>query len=961
MPILDKKYELIENVVLNELKGNGYFYRHKKSHASVIVIKNDDKNKVFSACFPTPVTNSKGIPHILEHSVLCGSRKYPLKDPFVELMKGSMNTFLNAMTFDDMTLYPVASCHDKDFKNLMDIYLDAVFYPNVLKRKEIFMQEGWHYEIDDNQLYYNGVVYNEMKGYMASPDYILEQLIKESLYPNSCYSYHSGGKPEDIVHLDYQELLDFYYQHYHPSKCLLFIYGDIDIEERLEYLDENYLSQYEALNSQDKPFNDNQEPLTILTGDYDCHEDYTYFAYNTIFSTHHDLFSIMAIQLLDYILVSSPGAFIRQALLNENIGQDIYSSMATNIHHPFYSIICMNAKAEEQERFFEIVEKTIQDIMNEDIDEKMILAALHSLQFKYREQEFGSTPKGLYHNQQLLMRWIYHEDHVFDMLQVQDTLHTLEHRIYNHEFKDIVKELMVHPHSQVCLYPQAQLQLKNDELENQILDEIYGSLNDEQKQDIVEDYEQLMVYQETPESKDVIDCIPILEREDLPKEVQKSINEKIMIEEIPLFYHELPTTGIGYLKLSFDLRTLPLELLPYASLLNSFLGMIDTQKRDYLDFFNDIVLTTGGIYHRTYIYDGTLGNGEIRPSYEIDAKMLYNEIENVENLICEEICESCFDKEQRMIEILIQEKASLQSQFMDSAHIIALNESKKNQSMVEYYMNQMDYMGYYQFICDLLENFNHHHFVEKMRQTMKFIFNKNHLVVSYTGERESLAKMKDSIKHLCQCLSQEYRSERIFPEVSLQSVHQAYMIPSQVQYVAMSGNIQNMPIQYLSAYELLLHILRCDYLWYHVRVRGGAYGCFTVGENHQILSIVSYRDPHLKETLEIYSHVLEYVKEFDVSEREMLQYIIGAISERERPLSSQQIGNISFSRVICGIDEIILNQLREQMIEVQSMDIQKLFPYIEQFTQDFSYCVVGNEKMIHEQKELFDEIKSLIN
>lgn len=952
-------YELLESVELKELNGKGYFYRHQKSQADVIVIKNDDQNKVFSVCFPTPVTNSKGIPHILEHSVLCGSRKYPLKDPFVELMKGSMNTFLNAMTFDDMTLFPIASCNDKDFKNLMDVYLDAVFYPNVLKQKEIFMQEGWHYEIKEEQLSYNGVVYNEMKGYMASPEFLLNKMVNESLYPNSNYRFLSGGDPQKIVKLDYQELLDFYYQHYHPSKCLLFLYGDIDVAERLQYLDENYLSQWEAAVHLSPSFDDTHTPLPLLTGYYDCQEDHAYFAYNTIISDHHDLLTCMTMELLDYVLIASPGAMLRQALLKENIGQDVYSTMAMNIHHPAYSIVCMNAKTNDQERFFEIVNQTLDKMMNEEIDEKMIMAALHSLQFRYREQEFGSTPKGLYYNQQVLMRWLFKEDGVFEMLEVQEALRILEERIQRHEFQDMVKELLCRPHSQVCLYPKSQLQHEQDELERQKLDTIYQAFNDSEKQCIIKEMQELKTYQESPEPKEIQNCIPLLTRDDLPKQVQKSVNEKRYIDGIPFYYHELPTKGIGYLKLNFDLRTLPLDLLPYASLLNSLLGMVDTAQQSYLEFYDEMSLHTGGIYHRTYIYDGTLGNGEIRPSYEISAKMLYEEIEYVEKFIYEEIFASSFKDKQRLIEILTQEKASLQSQFIDSAHVIALNESKKHQSLVEYYLNQMDYLGYYQTICQLLDDFDHVDFVEKIKQTMQYIFNQNYLMISYTGERQSLSKVEESLKRLCRHFTKEIQIQRK-PELSYQQVHQAYTIPSQVQFVAVSGQIKEMPLQKLSAYQLLLHILKCDYLWYHVRVRGGAYGCFSIGENHQLFSAVSYRDPHLRETIEVYRQIPKYVAEFQADDRELLQYIIGAISERERPLSNQQIGNLSFSRVLCGVNETFLNQLRKEMIDLQVTDILQLASYLQEAIENASYCVIGNEKTIEQQKDLFENIKPLL-
>ncbi len=955
-------YDLIEKVELKELNGIGYLYRHKKSQAHIAMICNDDHNKVFSACFPTPVKNNKGIPHILEHSVLCGSRKYPLKDPFVELMKGSMNTFLNAMTFDDMTLYPVASCNDKDFKNLMDIYLDAVFYPHVLNQQEIFMQEGWHYEIDNDKLYYNGVVYNEMKGYASSPEYMLEYYIKSSLYPQSCYSYHSGGYPQDILQLNYNELREFYKEHYAPYQSLLFVYGHIDVEERLQYLDREYLSHFEAPQElKHYHFECDQKPIDMLTGYYDCNEDLAYYAYNIVVSHQHDLLTMMSLQILDYVLVSSPGALIRQALLNEKIGQDVYSSFSQNIHYPSYSIICMNAKTEEQQRFFEIVESVLQKIICDGLDEKMVYAAFHALQFQYREQDFGRTPKGLYYNQQILMKWLFKEEGFFDLIEVQKTLHDLENIINAHQFDKIVKDLIdLYHHSKVFLYPQAQYQSKIDEKEIQSLQNIYRSLDIQQKQDIVSVYQQLLLYQDTQESEESLACIPLLERKDLPTEVQKSINETIMVYQTPLIYHELFTHGIGYLKLSFDLRYLPLSLLPYASLLNSLLGFVNTNKYSYLELYDNMALTTGGIYHQTFVYDGTLGNGEIRPSYEITAKMLYHEIDHVEELIKEMLFESCFDDDARIMEILMQEKASLQTQFMNSAHIIALNETRKDSSMVDYYMYNTDYLGYYTFICDLIEHYEHNDFVKKIHETMSYIFNADHLMISYTGERESLGKVKESIKHMIALFGYHGYQPQIVPKLSYQISQKAYTMPSQVQFVGVSGRIQSMSKDELAAFQLLQHILRCDYLWHYVRVKGGAYGCFSDAQNHQILSIVSYRDPHLKKTLEVYHGIRDYVKNFDVTEREMLQYIIGAISDRERPLSAKQIGNISFSRAITGVQDDFLNSLRRRMIDLSKEDIQQLLKYVLEFLDQLSYCVIGNENTIQKSADLFDDVKSLL-
>lgn len=942
-------YSLLETVELKEHQGIGYVYKHNQSQATVVIISNNDKNKVFSACFPTPVTNDKGIPHIIEHSLLCGSKKYPLKDPFVELMKGSMNTFLNAMTYDDMTVFPVASMNDKDFNNLMDVYLDAVFHPLAIENKKIFMQEGWHYEIDEEGLFYNGVVFNEMKGYMASPDYLLEYYIKKALYPNSCFAYHSGGKPKAIVDLSYEEFCDFYKKHYHPSQCLLFIYGDIDVEERLDYLDKNYLSHYKALDYKKYQYPLEYKPIEKSDNTYYSNEDYAYFSYSTIFSHKHSLLDLMVMEIIDYALVSSQGAKIRTQLLDEDIGQDVYTSITLNANAPSFSIICKNAKEEKKERFFEIVKENIEHL---SFDENKVLAALHMLQFQYRELE-SSTPKGLSLNQQILLKWLYHEDNIFELLEAQKILKELEDLIKNHQFESYAKKLLSGVSSCLSLLPSQDIDGFEEELNT-----IYQKLTDEQKQQINNDCLELIDYQDSEEDESIINCIPILSKEDLPSKVQSSVNEEKDIEGIKLLYHNLDTKGIGYLKFNFDLRYLSLDLLPYASLLSVILGMVDTNNYSYSDLSNEIFMHTGGIGYSTAIYDA-YRKMITKPCFEINTKFLYHEVEDAISFINETIFNSKFNNSKRIKEVLVQEKASLESQFMNNAHSIAYHESRKDFCLSDYYLDKMDYLGYYHFICDLLDHFDIEEFNKIFSNLTVKIFNKKHLIISYAGEKDSYDKVICSLESLLKALDDSETSIMYIPTLSKKESYKAYTIPSQVNYVALSG-YSHVDDSKIAAYQTLQHILKCDYLWHHIRVKGGAYGCFALDNNYNMLSLISYRDPHLKESLDVYKKCLDYIKNLNVDERTLQQYIIGTINERENVLSNHQIAIISFNRYMMEIDEDFLNQVRQDTINMSLDDIKDLALIIEDMLNHSSYCVIGNEDDINENKDLFTTIQSLI-
>ena len=560
------RYELVRSERLDDLNSDGVLLRHRKSGARLVLLSNDDENKVFSIGFRTPPYNDTGLQHIIEHTVLCGSRKYPVKDPFVELCKGSLNTFLNAMTYPDKTVYPVASCNMADFKNIMDVYMDAVFYPNIYKREEIFMQEGWHYELDnaEDELKYNGVVYNEMKGAYSSPDELLSRYTFQSLFPDTTYSCESGGDPEKIPELTREEYLEYHRNFYHPANSYIYLYGDMDMEERLRYLDEQYLS---AFDKADVPGIEDESAIGIqktferpayVEHDYavtedEPLEDNAYLSYNTVVGTSLDAKLYLAMQVLDYALVMAPGAGLKQALLDNGIGTDVYSSYENSILQPVYSVIARGASAEQKEEFVRIIKDVLKHMAEEGIDRDTLLAGINVYEFRYREADFGQFPKGLMYGLQLMDSWLYDDNEPFMHINAGTTFDELKREVNSGSgyFENIIREYLLDNNhaSLLVLNPKANLTQSREKQVSDRLAAYKASLTDEQIEDIVKSTAALKKYQEEPSSQEELKTIPMLSISDIKKEAAPLHIDENESNGVKVIRHNIFTNRISYLSL----------------------------------------------------------------------------------------------------------------------------------------------------------------------------------------------------------------------------------------------------------------------------------------------------------------------------------------------------------------------------------------------------------------------------
>ncbi len=523
-------YEIIEKREIRDIHSMSYLLRHKKTGARIALLENDDDNKVFCIGFRTPPTDSTGVPHIIEHTVLCGSKEFPVKDPFVELVKGSLNTFLNAMTYSDKTVYPVASCNDKDFQNLCHVYMDAVFYPNIYKEEKIFRQEGWHYEMEspEDELTINGVVYNEMKGAFSSPDDVHDREVLNSLYPDTAYGVESGGDPKVIPELTYEAFLDFHRRYYHPSNSYIYLYGDMDMAEKLRWMDEEYLSKFDSLQIDSavqlqKPFAQPvfiQKDYPVMEGE--SLEDNTYLSYNTVVGTSLDKELYYAMQLIDYALCSSSGAPLKLALIHKNIGTEVYSVYENGVYQPYFSIVAKNANDSQKDEFVQTIEEELARIVKEGLDKKALLAALNYYEFKYREADFGSYPKGLMYGLQMFDSWLYDDKMAFDMIEANDIFKTLREKINTNYYEELIDKYLLHnQHKSILMVsPKEGLTAANDKALADKLQAYKAALSQEEILKIVEETHALHDYQDAEDSPETLSKIPMLTRADMKKEAE---------------------------------------------------------------------------------------------------------------------------------------------------------------------------------------------------------------------------------------------------------------------------------------------------------------------------------------------------------------------------------------------------------------------------------------------------------
>lgn len=965
------EYEILDEHRVEDVQSDGFILRHKKSGARIAILSNNDDNKVFYIGFRTPPEDETGVPHIIEHTTLCGSKKFPVKDPFIELAKGSLNTFLNAMTYPDKTVYPVASCNDQDFKNLMDVYLDAVFNPNITKYEEIFKQEGWHYELTgkDDELKINGVVYNEMKGAYSSPDEVLSSQIYRSLFPDNTYSKDSGGNPEYIPKLTYEAYLDFYHKYYHPSNSYIYLYGDMDVVERLEWLDKEYLSlyDYKKVNSEinKQPAFDeikNVEAQYSITMD-DSQENKTYLSYNRVVGDSLDEMLYQAFDVLDYALVSSPGAPVKQALIDAGIGDDVYGSYDAGILQPVFSFVAKNANASQADEFESIIESTLKEVVKTGINKEALLAGINSSEFKFREADFGQFPKGLLFGLNCLDSWLFDDMKPFIHLECLGTFAKLRKAVDTDYFEKLIQEyLLDNTHgSSVTVKPKRGLGNEREEALAKELSDYKASLSDEEIKKLIEDTEHLKKYQEEPSSDEDLRKLPMLTRADMKKNAMPFSNIEDELLDVKVVRHDIESNGIDYISFLFDAGDFAQSELGYLGFFTNALGLVSTEKYSYTDLANATNIYTGGISTGTASHPDIKDRNNFVFKFEVKLKVLEKNLDKALELMEQMLLTSDFTDTKRLGELVAQIKARLQANLSSSGHLVAAMRSMSSFSRYALYQDELKGVAFYRSICRIEKELSESpkSVSDKLAAIAKKLFARNRMLISFTGNNEAYGNVKPSLEKVIAGFN-KMSAVGNQAEVHFNTAKEAFIDASQIQYVAKTGDFICEGYEYTGALRLLRIILSYDYLWINVRVKGGAYGCMNTflrsGESY----FVSYRDPNLSDTLDVYDRIPEYIKSFSPDERDMTKYIIGTFSALDTPMNPEAKGSRSLSAYLEGITYEQIQKERNEILNAQPEDIRRLADLVEAVLKKDSICVIGNENMIKESAGLFENVEKLI-
>lgn len=962
-------FKLIEDRDIVEINSQGMIFEHEKSGARLFYLKNDDDNKVFAISFRTPPEDSKGIPHILEHSVLCGSRKFPVKEPFVELVKGSLNTFLNAFTFPDKTMYPVASVNDKDFENLMDVYLDAVFYPNIYKYPEIMMQEGWHYEMDDidSDITYKGVVYNEMKGAFSSPESILFRKISESLYPDTQYAVESGGDPDVIPELTNDEFLNFHKKFYHPSNSYIYLYGDMDIEEKLKFLNENYLKDFDRtdINSnlmEQKPFDRQMEMnINYPVSNSEKEEDKTFLSLNYAVGKASNSELYLAFDILEYMLLETPSSPIKKALIDSKICKDAFGVFERSILQPMFSIVAKNSNEEDKEKFKSIVVETLEGLVKNGIDKKLVESSINIKEFGLREADYHGYPKGLIYGMKAMDSWLY-DAKPYIHLSYEDNLKKIKAALHEDYFEKIIdKYILKNPHSSfIMVKPEKGLEERKEEMTRKKLSDFKHGLSKHEIEKIKDDTINLKKRQQADDKKEDLEKIPLLSISDIDKKSKKIELEIEHENDTEILFHPAFTNGIIYLNMYFDSSSVDQKLIPYVSLLSMVIGKVSTQNYDYEELSKNINIYTGGI---TFNAEAISENGDpdlFYPKFAVKAKVLKGNMDKLSALLEDIINNTRYDENKRIKEIIQEIKSRIEMNIFSIGHIVTANHTLSYFSNSGKYEDLMGGIEFYKFICELEGEFEtkKEEICENLKETASLVFNINNLKVGITSQKEDYNAFKGNVLKICRNLNNEdiKHNNYVF---EMGPKNEGLMTSGKVQYVSKAYNFEKLGYDYTGSLQVLKSIANYDYLWNQVRVQGGAYGCFSTFSRNGDMFFTSYRDPNLDKTIDIYDKASEFFTNFKADDRQMNKYIIGTISDLDHPLSPYAEGQRAFQNYMRNISLDDIQKEREEILGTTVEDIRKFSELVSKAMQKNYLCVLGNEQKILNNKDVFNSTINL--
>ena len=951
---------------VEEIGAKTYEFEHIKTGAKLFYVDSEDDNKVFYIGFRTPPKDDTGVTHIIEHSVLCGSKKYPLKEPFVELVKGSLNTFVNAITYPDKTVYPVASRNAKDFRNLQDVYLDAVFNPSMLTIPEILMQEGWHYEIEnaDAPLTYSGVVYNEMKGALSSPDYILSSKLLHATFPENCYNYQSGGDPEAIPSLTQEDFAAFHKKFYHPSNSYIYLYGDIDIAEQLAYLDGEYLSNFDKIDVDSAidfhpAFAQMKRVAEVYPiGEEESSAEKTFLSMNLVVGDTLDTRTNLALEILTHALFLSPAAPLRKALIDSGLGKDVDAELEDDLRQPTFTITLTGSEVDRVEKFYTLLTDELNKLVRDGIDKTLLQASINLMEFKLREADFGLAPKGLIYGIRLLKTWLYGGD-PNAYLRYEDDLAAIKRGLDENLFEDVIKKYFLdNPHKVLLtLAPDKNFAKERDAAQVEKLAEIKSQLTPAQIDDIIETRRRLKIRQQSPDTPEALNTIPILKRDDLRKEAEHLPLQFRDLDGTRILWSNIDTHGIIYLTFYFDAGKVPQDKLLHAYLLSNLLANVDTKRHTYEELAILTNLNVGG-FGMNLRADSENGKpNSFAPRLRVYVKALKSKFAEMTDIVAEIFNETVFTNKKRLRELITQDQIGFELNLQNMATSIISSRLASYQTKSGAY-NAASLLPYNKFLKDLIANFDERYdeLVDDLYDVMERLVNRNGLIVGITAPEDLY---RDYMPHLSKLLKSITVEEFVREHYSFpcKILNEGLYTQSRVQYVGKGANFIELGHEYTGALNVLETILRYEYFWTKIRVQGGAYGAFANFRRTGNLFFGSYRDPNLTKTLETLNGTADFLKNFDVSDREMDKYIIGTLSKIDKPLTPSIKGQIAADFCLNNITYADRQKSRDEILSARQDDIRALSKLVADCMNQNSLCVFGNEQVIKQNADIFGEIR----
>lgn len=952
-----------------EISANAYEFEHVKTGARLFYVAADDDNKVFYIGFRTPPKDDTGVAHIVEHSTLCGSTKYPLKEPFVELVKGSLNTFLNAMTYPDKTVYPVASRNAKDFRNLEDVYLDAVFNPAMLSTPEILLQEGWHYEIEnpDAPLTYSGVVLNEMRGAFSSPEDILSRKSLHELFPDNCYGYESGGDPDVIPSLTQEDFTAFHKKFYHPSNSYIYLYGDVDIDEQLEYLDREYLSKFDKIEvdseiSRQPPFTEMKRVEDFYPiGDEETADEKTFISLNYLVGDVTDSTTILGLEILSHALFTTPAAPLKKAILDSQLGKDVDAGMDEDLRQPPFNITLTGSEPDRADKFYELVTSEMKKLVAQGIDKTLLEASISLLEFRLREADFGLAPKGLILGLRGLKTWLYGGDPTV-YFRYEDDLKTVKDGLNARYFENLLQKYFIDNLHKVLitLAPSKTVAKEREAAQAAKLAEIKSKMSADEIARVIETTKNLKIRQQTPETPEALETIPIIKISDIRKDAEILPLTFRDLDGTRILFSNVDTHGIIYLTFYFDAMKVPQQKVFYAFLLNELIGRIDTRQHSYDDLANLINLNIGGFGSHLHADAKSGDPSDFQPRLKVFAKALSSKIPAMSEILSEIFTESVFTNKKRLREIIEEEKIGLELSLQSSAIAIIAARLASYLSPAGAY-NDSAVLPFYEFLKDLLANFDEKfdELVDELNDVYNRLLNRNGLIVSVTATSELYSQFLPHFRKLIKSLpvDEHPEVEYIYPLVAQ---NEGLYSQSRVQYVGKGANFIKLGYEYSGALSVLEHILRYEYFWTKIRVQGGAYGAFVSFTRTGNAFFGSYRDPNLKNTLDVFDDAADFLRNFDVSDREMDKYIIGTMSKVDKPLTPSLKGQIAADFCLRGITYADRQKARDEVLSTRQKDIRALAELVAACMNENNLCVFGNETVLKDNAAIFKSVKPAI-